>query len=172
MNFNQRIRTAIKNPLLTIYGLYRIVFLFLTKPLSYFLKDILYSHHYIFWWWLKWYRKATIAKTAIINNAFLNVNSWEIHIKDYVFFWHNVSVITWTHDYNKFNHERMVTVPPYGRDIIIEEWSRIGASSIILWPCHIGKHSVVASWSVVTKDIPSYEIRWGVPAKIIKKINY
>jgi acetyltransferase-like isoleucine patch superfamily enzyme len=35
----------------------------------------------------------------------------------------------------------------------------------------IGKHSVIAAGSVVTKDVPSYSIAAGNPAKVIKKYN-
>ena len=35
----------------------------------------------------------------------------------------------------------------------------------------IGVHSVVGAGSVVTKDIPDYEVWCGVPAKFVKKIS-
>ncbi len=166
-----KIKLALKSPLLTLYWIYRRVFLFITRPISCFLKDMLYSHHYIFWWWLYGSKRATISPTAIINDAFLNVNSWRIVIKDYVFTWHGASLITWSHDYNKFNFERIVTSSPTWNDIIIEQWVWIWAHSIVLWPCTIWEHSVIAAWAVVTKDIPAYEIWWWVPAKFIKKID-
>lgn len=34
----------------------------------------------------------------------------------------------------------------------------------------IGKQSVVAAGSIVTKDIPDYSVAAGNPAKVIKKI--
>jgi len=45
----------------------------------------------------------------------------------------------------------------------------IGAKSIILNGVKIGNGVIIAAGSVVTKDIPSYTIVGGVPAKIIKK---
>ena len=41
----------------------------------------------------------------------------------------------------------------------------IGHSSIILPGVHIGDYSVIGAGSVVTKDIPSYEVWGGVPAR-------
>ncbi len=51
--------------------------------------------------------------------------------------------------------------------ISIGDNSVIGARSIILYGVHIGKNVVVASGSVVTKDVPDYAIVGGVPARII-----
>lgn len=167
-----RVNLAIKHPFLTIYWLYRRVFLFFTKPLSYLLKDILFSHHYIFWWWFNNKRRLKLAKTAVINNAFLNVNSGDIYIEDYVFFGHNVSIITGTHDYNKFDFDRIITSPANGNDITIKRWVWIGAGATILWPCIIGEHSVVAAGAIVKQDIPPYEIWWGVPARKLKEIAH
>ncbi|WP_026519144.1 acyltransferase [Butyrivibrio sp. FCS006] len=42
-----------------------------------------------------------------------------------------------------------------------------GARSIVLYGVHIGKNVVVASGSVVTKDVPDYAIVGGAPARII-----
>lgn len=49
----------------------------------------------------------------------------------------------------------------------IEDDCWIAANSIILAGVTIGKGSVVAAGSVVTKDIPPYSIAAGVPAKVI-----
>lgn len=52
--------------------------------------------------------------------------------------------------------------------VIIEDDCWIAANSIILAGVRIGKGSVIAAGSVVTKDIPPYSIAAGVPAKVIK----
>ncbi|HRE41226.1 MAG TPA: acyltransferase [Ignavibacteria bacterium] len=56
--------------------------------------------------------------------------------------------------------------------IIIEDDCWIGANSIILSGIQIGKHSVVAGGSVVTKNVPPYSVVAGNPAKILKKYNF
>lgn len=45
----------------------------------------------------------------------------------------------------------------------------IGHNAIIVGDVNIGNGAIIASGSVVTKDIPPYSIVGGVPAKIIKK---
>ena len=52
--------------------------------------------------------------------------------------------------------------------VIIEENAFIGANCTILKGVTIGKNSIVGACSVVTKNIPPYEIWAGNPAKFIK----
>ena len=56
--------------------------------------------------------------------------------------------------------------------IIIENNVWIGANTSILTGVHIGEHVVVGAGSVVTKDIPSFSVVVGNPAKIIKKYDF
>ena len=49
-----------------------------------------------------------------------------------------------------------------GRDV----W--IGYGAIIMAGCKIGDGAIVAAGSVVTKDVPAYEIHGGAPAKKIR----
>lgn len=53
--------------------------------------------------------------------------------------------------------------------IVIGEGVFIGCNTIICKPVAIGKGSVVGAGSVVTKDIPDYQVWAGNPAKFIKK---
>ncbi len=50
-----------------------------------------------------------------------------------------------------------------------EVW--IGANSVITAGVNIGKHSVVAAGSVVTKSVPPYSVVAGNPAKVLKHYN-
>lgn len=52
--------------------------------------------------------------------------------------------------------------------IIIEDDVWIGYGSILLSPLKIGRGAIIAAGSVVTKDVPRYNIVAGVPAKTIK----
>ena len=49
--------------------------------------------------------------------------------------------------------------------------SEAGANVVITKGLKIGKHSVVAAGSVVTRDVEDYCVVAGVPAKIIKRYN-
>lgn len=53
-------------------------------------------------------------------------------------------------------------------DIIIGDDVWIGTNAIILSGVKIGQGAVIAAGSVVTKNVPSYSIVGGVPAKVIK----
>lgn len=54
----------------------------------------------------------------------------------------------------------------------LEENCFLGCNTVICAPVTIGKNSVVAAGSIVTKDIPANELWGGVPAKFIKKLNF
>ena len=54
-------------------------------------------------------------------------------------------------------------------NILIENNVWIGSNCVILPKCKIGKGSVIAAGAVVTKDVESYSIVGGVPAKHIKR---
>lgn len=57
------------------------------------------------------------------------------------------------------------------QEISIEDDCWIGANSVILLGTTIGRHSIVAAGSVVTKDVAPYTIVAGNPAKVIKFYN-
>lgn len=56
------------------------------------------------------------------------------------------------------------------QDIIVENDVWIGANAIILPGVRIGRHSVVAAGSVVTKSVEEFSVYAGVPARKIKDI--
>ncbi|GEP98368.1 acyltransferase [Chitinophaga cymbidii] len=56
-------------------------------------------------------------------------------------------------------------------EITIEDDCWIGANCVVTVGVTIGKHSVIAGGSVVTKDVPPYSIAAGNPARIIKRYN-
>lgn len=58
-----------------------------------------------------------------------------------------------------------------GKEIIIKDNVWIGLRCIILPGVIIGENSVIASGSVVTKDVPDNVMVAGVPAKIIKELD-
>ncbi|MDP3394698.1 DapH/DapD/GlmU-related protein [Sediminibacterium sp.] len=55
--------------------------------------------------------------------------------------------------------------------IVVEEDCWIGANSVVVAGVTIGKHSIVAGGSVVTKNVPPYTIVGGNPAKVLKQYN-
>ena len=55
----------------------------------------------------------------------------------------------------------------YTGEIVVDDNVVLGARCTVLYNVHIGKNALVASGSVVTKDVPEYAIVGGNPAKVI-----
>lgn len=53
----------------------------------------------------------------------------------------------------------------------IREGSSIGANATIVCGVTIGKYAMVASGSVVTRDVPAYTLVMGNPARVVAKID-
>ena len=56
-------------------------------------------------------------------------------------------------------------------EIIVEDETWIGANTVVVAGVTIGKHSIVAGGSVVTKDVPPYSVVVGNPARVVKTYN-
>ncbi len=70
-----------------------------------------------------------------------------------------------------------IHIPPHKqpvakKKITLEDEVWIGANVVVVAGVTIGKHAIVAAGSVVTKNIPSYSVVVGNPAKIIKQYNF
>ena len=90
----------------------------------------------------------------------------EIHIGKGSYIAPNVGLITQNH--NKYNLDEHDEAKP----IIIGDSSWIGMNSVILPGTKLGKHSIVATGSVVKGDFSEgYCIIAGNPAKIVKKLD-
>jgi len=103
-------------------------------------------------------------------NTLFNTVSGRIEVGDYTFVGHNVSIVTGTHRYELLLEERLRDFPRTGNDIRIGRGVWIGSNAIILGPCIVGDHAVIASGSVVTSDVPACTIVAGVPARPVKAI--
>lgn len=76
------------------------------------------------------------------------------------------------------NHNfRDVSIPIYIQgvsmaEVVIEDDVWIGGNAVILPGVTIGRHSVVAAGSVVSREVPPYSVCAGVPAKVIKRYDF
>ena len=104
-------------------------------------------------------------------NTLFNLSAGTITVAEYTFAGHNVSIITGTHEYNLLLQERMCDIPRDGRDIEIGKGVWIGSNAVILGPCRIGDHAVIAAGAIVTTDVEPFTIVAGVPAKPIRRIE-
>jgi len=83
----------------------------------------------------------------------------------------NITLSGLNHNYEDVSrpiHIQGVSTSP----ITIEDSTWIGANVVVLAGVTIGKHCVIAAGSIVTKDIPSYSVAVGNPARVLKKYNH
>lgn len=114
--------------------------------------------------------KIAIGKYSHVNrNCILDARGG-ITIGSSVSISHNVSIMTGSHDCMSQNFTG--TFHP----IVIEDFAWIGIGATILQGVTIGRGAVIAAGSVITHDVPPYDIVGGVPAHKIgtrcKDIEY
>jgi acetyltransferase-like isoleucine patch superfamily enzyme len=83
----------------------------------------------------------------------------------------NVTMSGLNHNYKNVKtpiYEQGVSTTP----IVIEDETWIGANVVVVAGVTIGKHSIIAAGSIVTKNIPPYSVAAGNPARIIKQYNF
>lgn len=115
--------------------------------------------------------RITIGSNVALNNALLNCWGGDISIADNVFFGHGVLLLAGKHRYDEVGISRQRAVPGQGHDIVIGEGAWLASNVIVLGPCAIGEHAVVAAGAVVTSNVPAYTVSGGVPARAIKRID-
>ena len=62
--------------------------------------------------------------------------------------------------------------PRTTKPVLIKEGAVINPGSIITAGVTIGKNSIVAVGSIVSKDVPDYTVVAGNPARVVKKIEH
>lgn len=91
----------------------------------------------------------------------------EIRIGDNCLIAPNVGIYTAGHDINPIDRHKK----GFAKPISIGNNVRIGGHCVIIGGIKIGDNSIIASGSVVTKDVPKNSIFAGNPAKKIKDIE-
>lgn len=76
------------------------------------------------------------------------------------------------HSYDDITIPIMDQKPNSKGQVTIKEGCWIGFGVQIMSGVTIGKQSVVAAGSIVTKSIPDYSVAGGNPAKILKRFNF
>ncbi len=129
-------------------------------------------------------KNSTIEDFATINNGVGDIIIGErtriglsntligpVRVGNDVMFAQNIVASGLNHTYEDVSmsiHDQKVTTA----EIKIEDEAWIGANAVIVAGVTIGKHSVVAAGSVVTKDVPPYSIVAGNPARLLKQYNW
>lgn len=109
-----------------------------------------------------------IGKDTLVGMS--NVVIGPVRIGDNVIMAQHVVLSGLNHGYEDVGQpifHQPVTVSP----IVIEDDCWIAANVVITAGVTVGKHSVVAGGSVVTKDVPPYSVVGGNPARLIKQYD-
>lgn len=111
-------------------------------------------------------------------NTFLVGNHSEIRIGNFCSIARNVQIQGIYHNYNRVTTYSVIKslFNEYDKNefinkgtICIEDDVWIGANSVILSGIRIGRGSIIAAGSIVTKDVEPYSIVAGNPSKLIRK---
>lgn len=91
----------------------------------------------------------------------------KVEIGAYTMLGPRVAIVGGDHIFNIPGIPIIFSGRPELKPTIIERDSWIGCGVILIAGLHIGQGSIIAAGAVVTKNVPSYEIYGGVPAKKI-----
>ena len=105
-----------------------------------------------------------------MRNSFAAID--EIKIGNHVLFAGYVHITDHSHGYEDISRpitpQELISKGP----VVIEDDCWLGFGCEILSGVHVGKHSVVAARAVVTKDVPSFSVVAGNPARVVKTYNF
>lgn len=111
-------------------------------------------------------KNISIGKDVFINSGCHFQDQGGITIGDGALIGHNVVLATINHDLIPGNGRKNQYAPiKLGKHV----W--IGSNATVLPGVTVGDWAVIAAGAVVTKDVPSYTIVSGIPAKILKTID-
>ncbi len=110
--------------------------------------------------------------TAIGKNVFINfdcvfLDFGGITIEDNVFIAPKVSLLTEGHPMSPKDRHSLTVAPIHLRK---NAW--IGGNATLMPGVTIGENSIVAAGAVVTKDVPDNSVAAGIPAKIVRSIEW
>lgn len=109
-------------------------------------------------------KNISIGKNTVINKkVLLDGRGGKLIIGDNVDIAQETNIWTLEHDPNSNTHQSR------GKDVIIEDYVWITSRVTILPGVRIGKGAVIASGSIVTKNVAPLDIVAGIPATIIGK---
>jgi acetyltransferase-like isoleucine patch superfamily enzyme len=121
--------------------------------------------------WISEYEGAD-PKFVMKNNSYIGRNTFigvfqPITIGEHVLIGAYSYIISGSHCYER--RDIPISEQGYtGAPILIEDYAWVGTHVVVLPGVTIGKGAIVGAGSVVTRDVPAYEVWGGVPAKFIK----
>ena len=112
----------------------------------------------------------TIGDRCLIGKGSGIVGHFSIVIGDDVWTGHHVYITDQNHGYTDISIPISRQSQPE-RPVSIGNGSWLGHGSIVLPGVTIGEHVVIGANSVVTRDIPSFSVAVGSPAKVIRRFD-
>lgn len=109
----------------------------------------------------------SIGKNVYINHACSFLDMGTITIEDEVLIGPKVNIITEGHPLNPSERKTLTA-----KAVVIKRNVWIGAGATILPGVTVGENSVVAAGAVVNKDVPDNAVVAGVPAKVVKSLEF
>lgn len=95
-----------------------------------------------------------------------------VEIGDDVLFAAYVHITDHSHEFKDIN-KPVVKQGIFSKgQVKIGKGSWLGYRSEVLSGVTIGEHCIIAAGAIVTKDVPSYSVVAGIPAKVIKKYDF
>lgn len=118
-------------------------------------------------------RYARIIGVKIGENCLIATRNWStepylVTIGNHVQLTNGVSIHT--HGGGNSIRERIPNFDMFGK-VVIEDWAYIGAGSQIMPGVTIGRGSIIAAGSIVTKSVPAATVYGGNPARFICTIE-
>jgi acetyltransferase-like isoleucine patch superfamily enzyme len=117
------------------------------------------------------YKNISVGNDVFIGGGANFSTITTINIGNKIMFGPNVTIMGGNHNTSQvgeYMYDVKVKLPGNDLPITIEDDVWVGARAIILNGVKIGRGSVVAAGSIVTRDVEPYSIVAGVPAKKIK----
>jgi acetyltransferase-like isoleucine patch superfamily enzyme len=116
-------------------------------------------------------RGCLVSKDLVaLEYSFLNIGCIigpKVNLGRYVMLGPYVSIVGNDHVTSKPGVPIIFSGRPSSLPTVIEDDAWVGFGAIIMAGVHIGRGAIVGAGSVVTKNVPSYEIYAGVPARKI-----
>lgn len=97
-------------------------------------------------------------KTDIGSFTYINAKN-KVVIEDYVQIGSHCSIYS------------ISTIDNKEGKVILKKNCKIGTHSVVMPGVTVGENSIVGAFSFVTKDIPDNTLAFGVPAKVIQKLE-
>jgi acetyltransferase-like isoleucine patch superfamily enzyme len=116
--------------------------------------------------------RVRVSPTAGLANVLINTVGGYVEIGDYVFFGHDVMLLTGTHDFASTGPQRQLPRRTLDRSIVIEEGAWIASRSVIIGPCRVGANAVIGSGCVIDFDIPADTVVRVRQEVIMEPIRY